>query len=58
LADRVEEVFEDLLRFVFPDADKVYDMERGFEFLDKELAETVQRVFSGGNQVQFTENAF
>jgi hypothetical protein len=35
----MEEVFEDLLRFVFPDADKVYDMERGFEFLDKELAE-------------------
>lgn len=35
----MEEVFEDLLRFVFPDTDKVYDMERGFEFLDKELAE-------------------
>jgi predicted transposase YdaD len=35
----MEEVFEDLLRFVFPDADKVYDLERGFEFLDKELAE-------------------
>src|SRR5258708_7553777 len=35
----LEEVFDDLLRFLFPDADKVYDMERGFEFLDKELAE-------------------
>jgi hypothetical protein len=35
----IEEVFDDLLRFLFPDADKVYDMERGFEFLDKELAE-------------------
>jgi len=32
-------VFADLLRFVFPDADEVYNMERGFEFLDKELAE-------------------
>jgi hypothetical protein len=35
----LEEVFDDLLRFIFPDADQVYDMERGFEFLDKELAE-------------------
>ena len=35
----MEEVFPDLLRFIFPDADEVYDMERGFEFLDKELAE-------------------
>ena len=35
----LEEVFADLLRFIYPDADKVYDMERGFEFLDKELAE-------------------
>ncbi len=35
----MEEVFDDLLRFIFPDADQVYHMERGFEFLDKELAE-------------------
>ncbi|HWK06015.1 MAG TPA: hypothetical protein VNS58_20385 [Puia sp.] len=35
----MDEVFEDLLRFVFPDADQVYNLERGFEFLDKELAE-------------------
>jgi len=35
----LEEVFADLLRFIYPDADEVYDMERGFEFLDKELAE-------------------
>jgi hypothetical protein len=35
----LEEVFPDLLRFIYPDADQVYDMERGFEFLDKELAE-------------------
>ena len=35
----MEEVFDDLLRFVFPNADLVYNMERGFEFLDKELAE-------------------
>lgn len=35
----MEEVFDDLLRFLFSDADQVYDMDRGFEFLEKELAE-------------------
>jgi hypothetical protein len=35
----IEEVFDDLLRFVHSDADQVYDLERGFEFLEKELAE-------------------
>ncbi len=35
----MEEVFDDLLRFIFPDADQVYNMERGFGFLEKELAE-------------------
>jgi len=35
----MEEMFPDLLRFIYPDADDEYNMERGFEFLDKELAE-------------------
>ena len=35
----MEEVFDDLLRFVYPDADQVYDLGRGFEFLEQELAE-------------------
>jgi hypothetical protein len=34
----IEEVFDDLLRFIFPEADKVFDIGRGFEFMDKELA--------------------
>jgi hypothetical protein len=34
----IEEVFPDLLRFIYPDANDEYNMERGFEFLDKELA--------------------
>jgi hypothetical protein len=34
-----EEVFDDLLRFIFPEADQMLDIERGFTFLDKELAE-------------------
>ena len=35
----MEEVFDDFLRFIYPDADKVYDIRRGFQFLEKELAE-------------------
>jgi hypothetical protein len=35
----LEEVFDDLLRFVFPAADQELDLKRRFEFLDKELAE-------------------
>lgn len=35
----LEVVFEDFLRFFFPDADNLYDFERGFVFLDKELGE-------------------
>ena len=35
----LEEVFDDLLRFVFPAADKELDLEKGFEYLDKELGE-------------------
>lgn len=35
----LEEVFEDLLRFVDPGIDKNLDFDHGVEFLDKELAE-------------------
>lgn len=34
----LEEVFDDLLRFIFSYADKAFDLQKGFEFLDKELA--------------------
>ncbi len=33
----LEEVFADMLRFIFPEAEKLFDMRRKFEFLDKEL---------------------
>lgn len=33
----LEDVFDDFLRFFFENADKLFDMQRGFEFLDKEL---------------------
>lgn len=35
----LEWVFDDLLRFIFPNAEQVFDLERGFVFLDKELAQ-------------------
>jgi predicted transposase YdaD len=35
----LEEVFEDFLRFTFPHADQIFDMKKGFTFLDKELSE-------------------
>jgi len=33
----LEDIFDDFLRFMRPDADKVFDFERGITFLDKEL---------------------
>lgn len=33
----LEDIFEDFLRFFFPNADGLFDLERGFEYLDKEL---------------------
>jgi hypothetical protein len=35
----LEVVFDDLLRFLFPRVEEVFDFKRGFEFLDKELAQ-------------------
>ncbi len=33
----MEDLFDDFLRFFYPDADKLFDLVRGFEYLDKEL---------------------
>jgi predicted transposase/invertase (TIGR01784 family) len=33
----LEDLFDDFLRFFYPDADQLFDIERGFEYLDKEL---------------------
>lgn len=35
----LEDLFDDFLRFFYPNADEIFDMNRGFEFLDKELEE-------------------
>ena len=33
----LENLFDDFLRFFFPDADRLFDMKKRFQFLDKEL---------------------
>ncbi len=33
----LEDIFDDFLRFFIPNANEIFDMEKGFEFLDKEL---------------------
>ena len=33
----MEDIFEDFLRFLVPDADQKLDLKRGFEFLSQEL---------------------
>jgi hypothetical protein len=35
----LEDVFDDFLRFIYEGADTLFDIDRGFEFLDKELEE-------------------
>jgi predicted transposase YdaD len=35
----LEDVFDDFLRFFYPDAKELFDFKKGFEFLDKELQE-------------------
>lgn len=33
----LEDIFDDFLKFFFADAEELFDLERGFEYLDKEL---------------------
>jgi hypothetical protein len=35
----LEDVFEEFLRFFYANADLIFDMSKGFDFLDKELEE-------------------
>ncbi len=51
LKSAFEEAFPDLLRFYFKDADTLFDMEKGFQFLDKEMRELFpERTNSGGTR--------
>ncbi len=49
----IEHVTDDFLRFFFPDADTIFDMEKGFYYLDKELAELFPR--EDGLDVRFVD---
>ena len=33
----LEDIFDDFLRFFYPNADEIFDFSKGFEYLDKEL---------------------
>src|ERR1700733_2002691 len=48
-------VFDDLLRFVFPDAEQVFDFQRKFHFLDKEL-EALDAKAGKKNDIRFADN--
>ena len=45
----LDEVIEDLMQFFFPRARQIYDMKRGFEFLDKELPEIYPEPYKGSS---------
>jgi len=51
----LEEVFDDLLMFIFPDAKKVFDFRRGFEFLDNRLLEQKLMIVRMLNKKGFSE---
>lgn len=52
LKSAFEETFPDLLRFFFEDADRIFDVGRGFEFMDKELLELFPELErNGGTRV-------
>jgi hypothetical protein len=39
LKSAVEEYFQYVLRLLYPDADQIFNMEKGFEWMNKELHE-------------------
>ncbi|WP_316747381.1 hypothetical protein [Pedobacter gandavensis] len=48
----MEESFPHMLRFFYKDADLLFDMERGFEYMDKELLEIYpERLSRGGTRL-------
>ncbi len=48
LKSAFEEAFPDLLRFFFVDADAIFQMDKGFEFMDKELRELFPELEKSG----------
>jgi len=43
----IEDLFEDFVRFFLPDLYKKIDFSRGYQFLDKELAQIIDKVLQG-----------
>ncbi|MFT4095191.1 MAG: hypothetical protein QM640_16285 [Niabella sp.] len=41
----LEDLFADFLRFFFSNADKVFDIKKGFEYLDKEMAQIATEAY-------------
>ncbi len=37
----LEDIFEDFLRFFYPNADEIFDFSKGFEFMDKEFNDMI-----------------
>jgi hypothetical protein len=54
LKSAFEEAFPDFLRFRIVDADKIFDMQRGFEFMDKELLEIMPEITNKAGYVLLT----
>lgn len=46
----IEDIFDDILRFLYPDAEDIFDFTQGFEFLDKELEELFPQKDSANNR--------
>jgi hypothetical protein len=46
----LEDVFDDFLRFMHPNASEIFDFEKGITFLDKEL----EQLFPPGEEDEFT----
>lgn len=51
----LEDVFDDFLRFFFPNADILFDMERGFEYLDKEFDSFFPQEENGAGGVRYVD---
>src|ERR1700712_1054605 len=49
----LENIFDDFLRFFFKDADILFDFEKGFQFLDKELEQLFP--FENGEAPKFVD---
>ncbi|MBB5440099.1 hypothetical protein HDC92_003797 [Pedobacter sp. AK017] len=50
-----EDISEDFIRFFFPDADTLFDMEKKFEYLDKEFDSFFPNEEDGTGRVRYVD---